>query len=66
MTTKKIVNTYSIYAKIQVDVSVEISASSLENALEKARELETDDFIEVKGELNDSTALDVYSIYRSR
>jgi len=54
--------TTKIYAKIQVDVSVEISASSLDDALEKARELETDDFIEVKGELNDSTALDVYAI----
>lgn len=44
---------YGVWARCRQQVSVEIRARSLEDALEKAKELEEEDFVTVNGEYCD-------------
>ena len=62
---KKTLDSYSIMAKIYVDVSIDISASSFEEALNKANELDVENFVEMLGECNDSKKPTVYCLYRN-
>lgn len=45
---------FNIQAKLDLLVSIEISARTLEEALLKSKELEVDDFININGEHLDS------------
>lgn len=42
--------TYTVYSKLQLEVSTEINASSLIEAAEKTQELKEKDFVTIKGE----------------
>lgn len=46
--------TFSIMAKVTLDTAIQVNATSLEEAIVKARELKTSDFIEILGDNNDS------------
>ena len=54
MTTKKGPRQFTISAAIGLETSIEIIASSLEEAVEKTKTLTISDFIEILGEHNDS------------
>ena len=45
--------TFTVMAKIDADLMLEISAENLAEAVEKAKNLKWSDFIEVQGEAND-------------
>ncbi len=45
--------TYMIHAHVLVEVSVEIKAESLEDAVAKSKELTETDFVKIKGEYMD-------------
>jgi hypothetical protein len=44
---------FSIWAKLNLDVLINIKAESLEDAVEKSKELKELDFVDIKGEFND-------------
>jgi hypothetical protein len=46
-------STYNVYARLNLEVSVEIQAQSLEEALEQARKLKEVDFVDIPGEFLD-------------
>lgn len=46
--------TFMVYAKVRVDTGLPITAESMEDALEKARQLKIDSFVDIHGEHNDS------------
>jgi len=50
--TKRL-KTYSIWMKATIDCSINIEAASLEDAVEKAKDLPESRFFEVLGEYND-------------
>ena len=54
MTAKKGTRQFTICATIGLETSIEISASSLEEAVEKSKALTISDFIDILGEHNDS------------
>lgn len=56
--------TFMVMAKCYRDVSVEIKASSLEDALEEAKELKDSDFVDVLGSYNDGST-EVYGVFES-
>ena len=45
---------FFVEARVAVSVSVNISAKSLDEALEKAKQMKLEDFIEILGDHNDS------------
>jgi len=62
-TMKKFI-TYHVIADIKLEgVSIEITANSLEDALEKAKSLDAADFIDIKGDYNDSD-FDITGIWK--
>ena len=50
-TTKNI--TYSVMAKLKLEVTVPVTAPSLEEAIAKARELKETDFVTIDGDYMD-------------
>lgn len=56
--------TYSVWAKCYRDVTVEILAKSLEEAVEKSKELEDSDFVRVLGEYNDGST-EIYGVLKA-
>lgn len=46
---------YSVYAHLHLEVTQSVMAVSLEEAVQKAKELDQDDFVKVLGECCDST-----------
>lgn len=63
MTPEIKTQTYVIQAKIMVDTDAEINAVSLEEALEKSKELNIHDFITIDGNHNDSS-LEINGLYK--
>lgn len=63
--TKVNKRTFHVYAKVLIDTSIEISARSLDDALEQSKSLKVDDYIEVHGEHCDSDMkiTGVYEMY---
>lgn len=55
---------FSIWAKLHLDVSVDIPAVSLEEAVQKSKELKEQDFVEILGEFNDGE-LEIVGIHKS-
>lgn len=51
----KTVNAYRIMAKLEIECDITIQAESLEEALERSRELKPADFFDSKGELMDES-----------
>jgi len=47
---KKTLDTYSVQARLKIEVGVDLRAETFEEALAKAKELEVKDFIDIKGE----------------
>jgi len=45
---------FTVWGRLNVEVSIEIKATDLDNALVKAKELEIDDFIKWNGDLYDA------------
>jgi len=45
-------NTYTVYAVVEMNVSIKIGADSLKDALEKSRQLKETDFCKPLGEYN--------------
>jgi hypothetical protein len=56
--------TFQVMAKCHRDVSVEIKAENLEDALVKAKELKDGDFVEVLGDYNDGST-EIYGVFES-
>jgi len=54
--------TFTICAKLMLDTTAEVSAESLEQAVEKSRTFTVDDFVEILGEHNDSS-LTIYGVF---
>ena len=52
MTSQRL-NTFSVWAKLNLDVSIEIKAESLEDAVVRSKELKEHDFVEFLGDFND-------------
>jgi hypothetical protein len=47
--------TYTIMARLVLDVDVEVSAESLDEALAKSKDLDVHDFADIKGGYNDGS-----------
>jgi hypothetical protein len=62
MATK--LKTYMVMAKCNRDVSVEIKAESLGDAVAKAGDLKDEDFVKVIGDYNDGSTI-VYGVFES-
>jgi hypothetical protein len=62
MSIKKAGRTFTISAIVTLDTSIDISADSLEDAVNKANGLKIEDFIEIRGENNDN-ALTISGAY---
>jgi len=60
----KRLKTFVVMGKIKLDTDIEISAESLEDALDKAKELNIHDFIQIKGGYNDGGS-EVYGVFES-
>jgi hypothetical protein len=45
--------TFSVFGKLTLDISVDIGAESLADAVDKAKALDVDDFVEILGSYND-------------
>ncbi len=56
-------NTFTILAKIVLETNIEVSASSMEEALEKSKSLKINDFIDIHGDHLDSE-LDINGVYK--
>lgn len=56
--------TFMVMAKLKLDVSVEISATDLDDALLKAKELGVHDFVDIQGEFTDGDH-EVYGVFRT-
>ena len=54
MTAKKGTRQFTISAAIGLETSIQMSASSLEEAVQKSKDLTISDFIDILGEHNDS------------
>lgn len=61
----KKLNTFYIGARISIETTLKIEAESLEDALEKSKDLETGDFITFKGEFDDGGIDEIYSVYKA-
>jgi len=61
---KKNLDTFHVYATVVVDTSIEIKAETLEDALNKARDLKIDNFVDILGEHNDS-GFKITGVYES-
>lgn len=54
MRTKNRTKTFSVSADVRLWTSINVEANTLEDALQKARDLKVTDFIDIPGEHNDS------------
>lgn len=45
--------TFSVCGKLELDISLDVSAASLEEAVAQSKKLDVDDFVEITGEYND-------------
>jgi hypothetical protein len=62
MSTK--IKTYQVMAKVEVDVSIEVQATSLEEAIQKSSSLKEQDFITIDGEYLDGN-FEITGVYKS-
>lgn len=61
MKQKKIIK-YIVMGKVHIDTTCEITASSLEEAISKAKCLKEEDFVDILGDYNEGS-LKVYGIF---
>jgi hypothetical protein len=54
--------TYIVMGKVQIDTTCKVTASSLEEAINKARDLKEEDFVDILGDYNDGS-LKVYGVF---
>ena len=64
MTKRKALKTFSIWAKCYREVSIDIQAESLEEALAKSKEIDEDEFVTVNGDYHDGST-EIYGIFQS-
>lgn len=62
MASKPKTKEYLITGRIHIDVGVAVNANTLDEALEKAKQLKIGDFIEILGEHNDSQGPTIVTI----
>lgn len=55
MAKKKPAKQMRVYAELTLSTSIPVMANSLEEALVASKEFDTDDFMDIKGEHNDSS-----------
>jgi hypothetical protein len=67
-TKKETPKTFNVMANLKVQVSMDITANSLEEAVTQANALKINDFIDFKAsglDHNDSDTPDVYGVFRN-
>ena len=65
MSTRQKIKSYQAQARINLLVSVEISAENLDEALAKAKRLEETDFVEILGEYISNEGFELTGVYTS-
>lgn len=56
---RKTMKTFNVCAEVKVEVNLKIEASSYQDALNKAKELDILDFVDIKGDYNDGELLGI-------
>lgn len=66
MAVKKVTQTYNVTGKFELQVGVEVVASSMEEALEAAKKFKVSDFIDFNGnDHQDSTNPEIISVWKA-
>jgi hypothetical protein len=55
--------TYTVIGRVGVDVSIELTASSIEDAVTKAKELKLENFVSYVGEYQDNECVEIRSLW---
>jgi hypothetical protein len=56
--------TFNVMAKLNLECGIDIKAESLEEAVEKARDLTESDFVEILGNYNDGS-IEIFGLFEN-
>lgn len=60
----KHLKSFNVMAKLQLECGIDVKAESLEDAIDKARQLKELDFVDMKGDFNDGS-IKVFGVWEN-